>query len=242
MDLGALFKGRSKTPILAALIVVLLCGSLSYWQLQRAQQKHVLQQKIERKKAQDVINGQQATPLPLTQSINAEVSITGSFVDGTVWYLDNQVVKGRIGFDVVGIFKISKTDEHLAVNLGFVPQQASRVPTAFSLPTGTVSLPVYIKSSENKRFTLAKSAADEATTQPVIQYIDVNYLSKESDKPLLPLIAYMTENRLAGTEPHYQPVVMSPQKHEAYALQWLLIALAALVIGWKLSKKEIKNV
>ncbi|ASD65881.1 SURF1 family protein [Pseudoalteromonas piscicida] len=242
MDLGALFKGRSKTPILAALIVVLLCGSLSYWQWQRAQQKHVLQQKIENKKAQNVTNEQQVTAQPLTQYVNAEVSITGSFVDGAVWYLDNQVVKGRVGFDVIGILKIAETDEYLAVNLGFVPQQASRVPTAFSPPAAIVSLPVYIKSSANKRFTLAKSAADEVTRQPVIQYIDINYLSAELNKPLLPLIAYMTQNKLAGTDPHYQPVVMSPQKHEAYAVQWLLIAFAAMVIGWKLSKKENKNV
>ncbi|PHI34913.1 cytochrome oxidase biogenesis protein [Pseudoalteromonas sp. GCY] len=242
MDLGALFKGRSKPPILAALIVVLLCGSLSYWQWQRAQQKHVLQHKIEIEKSLGVANEQQVTSQPLTQYVNAEVSITGSFVGDAVWYLDNQVVKGRVGFDVIGIIKISETDEYLAVNLGFVPQQASRVPTVYSLPSGSVSLPVYIKSGASKRFTLAKSAAEEATKQSVIQYIDVDYLSAESGKPLLPLIAYMTKNRLAGTEPHYQPIVMSPQKHEAYALQWLLIALAAVVIGWKLSKKENKNV
>ena len=41
--------------------------------------------------------------------------------------------------------------------------------------------------------------------------------------------------------PHYQAVVMSPEKHQAYAVQWLLIAIACLVIAvFAFKKKELQ--
>ncbi|MEJ6476045.1 SURF1 family protein [Pseudoalteromonas piscicida] len=242
MNLGALFKGRSKTPILAALIVMLLCCSLSYWQWQRAVKKHELNQDIEKQQQLNLANGVNDNKRQLTEKINGEVQLTGHFIDGAIWYLDNQVVKGRVGFDVISILKMRDTGEYVVVNLGFVPQQASRMPTPISLSEAQVSIPAYIKTSSSKRFTLADSAAESESTQSIIQYIDIDYLSKASNHALLPIIAYMTQDILGSTKPHYQPVVMSPQKHEAYAVQWLLIAIAAAVIGWKLSKKENKNV
>jgi cytochrome oxidase assembly protein ShyY1 len=41
--------------------------------------------------------------------------------------------------------------------------------------------------------------------------------------------------------PHYKAVVMSPQKHQAYAVQWFLIALACVVVAIFASKKRTNN-
>ncbi|GEK10690.1 SURF1 family protein [Pseudoalteromonas peptidolytica] len=238
MNLGALFKGRSKTPILAALIVMLLCVALSYWQWQRAAKKHAINQHIEKRQDQNLANRNNPESKVPIEQIDGEVQLTGRFVAGAVWYLDNQVVKGRVGFDVISVLEVSKTGEYVVVNLGFVPQRASRIPTLTSLSETKVTFPAYIKTNVSKGFTLADSAAESQQAHSIIQYIDLDYLSKASNRTLLPIIAYMTHDVLGSTEPHYQPVVMSPQKHEAYAVQWLLIAFSALVIGWKLSKKE----
>ena len=238
MDLASVIKGRAKAPILAALIVLLVCLSLSAWQWQRAQKKHLINAEITQQKTA-LSSSKQASVL---DSHNTQITIQGEFIAGHVWFLDNQVVKGKVGFDVIALFRAQHTGEQFIVNLGFVPQKSSRTPPTFLPPKGVQTLSAYIKPKGSKSFTLADSAAQGSDGQNIIQYIDVEYLAQQSDIRLVPVIAYLNTPLGDTTEPHYQPVVMSPQKHEAYALQWLLIGLAAAVIGWKLSKKEYNNV
>ncbi|WP_440054358.1 SURF1 family protein [Pseudoalteromonas sp. T1lg65] len=241
MGLSALFKGRAKTPILGALIVALICSGLSLWQWQRAQQKYLIEQRIE---AFD-FTGERLSELLTTRTLSeldgAKLTLTGQFLPDHYWFLDNQVVNGQVGFDVVSLFKLQGNGQNIVVNLGFVASVASRIPPTIVLPSNTQSFTALIKSNPQQKFTLAAQPTT-ANEQHILQYIDNDFLSEISGVDLLTILAYSVEDNIGGAKPHYKPVVMSPKKHEAYALQWLLIGLAALFIGWKLAKKEVPNV
>ena len=44
------------------------------------------------------------------------------------------------------------------------------------------------------------------------------------------MVAFAESNTLPDTPQLYEPVVMPPEKHVAYAVQWFLLALASLVV------------
>jgi len=48
--------------------------------------------------------------------------------------------------------------------------------------------------------------------------------------PMLPYVALLSEKAPFGYSRQWQPNVMPPEKHQAYALQWFSLAIAALVI------------
>jgi cytochrome oxidase assembly protein ShyY1 len=78
--------------------------ALSYWQLSRAYEKQqklalFIDNKITNESLYDSLN----------KDINAlngrEVSISGYFNTQYIWYLDNQILDGRVGVDILTLFK-----------------------------------------------------------------------------------------------------------------------------------------
>ena len=71
----------------------------------------------------------------------------------------------------------------------------------------------------------------------LVQQLDINAISQGLERHLLPFVIQLTSEDPTFVRV-YQPVVMSPQKHLGYALQWFGLAIAAAAIGgFAISKK-----
>ena len=90
---------------------------------------------------------------------------------------------------------------------------------------------VQLKQGNLQGFTLADEIGAEQGWPKRIQGIDLAILSTQLAMPLQGFIGYRNEADGIAT-PHYQSVVMGPDKHYAYAVQWLLIGLACVVIAY----------
>lgn len=210
---------------LVLVAVIILC-SLGVWQLQRAQQKEVRLQQIELRKSnnplalEDVLGQQDKRDLP--------VRFTGKLKVNKPFLLDNRIENGQVGFHV--LVPASTDLGVVLVNLGWIKsgQYRDKLPK-FDLPAysqvfyGTSAVPTV-----NPMVT--ETAAMSDNWPILLQSIDLSLISTFIDADLLPLVLQLDPEHPIGFSRNWVAVVMAPEKHYAYAVQWFALAIACVII------------
>lgn len=237
------FQLNTRITILTVCVLPLLIF-LGFWQLSRADEKRAIQQAFEQKQQQD--------PVPIQQLILDQddqqlaftpVSVTGEFDQTHIVLLDNQVVNGHVGYDVLVPLQLasalsdsskesSRTEPQLKelwvlVNRGWVQAPATRdqLPDIPPLSDAEMELQGSVYVSPGEAFLLAEQNWQDQQWPLVIQSVDVSLLSKTLERNFFPF-----EVRLQASEPvalnaHWQAVSVQPEKHIAYAVQWFAMAI-----------------
>jgi len=235
-------KLSSIITVCLVVIVVLVCVRLGFWQLQRADQKQQQLNAIENIQQQGVMSWAQLQQLPKEwNKTGVLVSLSGYFDTNNYWLLDNQIYNGQVGYDLLTLLKLPDESRFLLVNLGWVKAGRSReaLPNV-TIPSGKFTLTAQIKEDNLSGFTLANSNTQSDLAKR-IQIIDLQSLSSQSQRTLVDFMAYRQGDEDEIAAPHYEAVVMSPEKHYAYSVQWFLIAIACVVVAIFASKKRIDN-
>lgn len=235
-------KLSSLITLCMVVVVVLVCVRLGFWQLERGEQKQQQLTAIAKQQTRGVMSWSQLLNLPDSwNKTGVLVELKGRFVQNQYWLLDNQIYNGQVGYDLLALLKPDSEEKVILVNLGWVKAPISRdtLPKV-TLPTGVFILKAQIKENNLSSFTLEdKTTNNDLPTR--IQSIDLNMLSTQSQQSLINFMAYRQGTGDEIATPHYEAVVMSPQKHNAYALQWFLIAIACAVVAIFASKKRTHN-
>ena len=223
-------KGPSSLPILATLITlvafVIMC-ILGTWQLSRAQQKQERLALIEQRQHGQVFNLDDV--LAMNNDIrDYPVQMTGVLNASKLFLIDNKIHLGRVGYQVLVPLQTSRG--WLMTNLGWVPGSLDRsvlpevaVDQAQQRFNGTVSIP--------QSNPMIRETAGAAVSWPLrIQQIDLDYIQQHIDGTLLPFVLNLDAEHQAGFVRNWQPVVMPPEKHIAYAIQWFGLAIASLIV------------
>lgn len=227
---------KAAWPYVVAMTVFFICMGLAYWQWQRGQAKQLLLEQIKLSEQLGIMSLSNFRQLSeKAQSQFPKVTISGE-VSPQYWLLDNQVYQGKVGYDVIVAVKLPAQNSYWLVNLGWLEGSFNRNQLPSIRLPKSLTTNAYIKVNPEVGFTLAETAAQQREWPIVAQYISPTEFANQSKLPLENIIAYSIDNQLA--QPHYQPVVMTPAKHNAYALQWLLIGIAALVVTWVALKKQ----
>ena len=229
--------------VCVVIVVVLVCLRLGYWQLQRAEAKTQQLAHIASVQAQGVMQWPQVQALPSDwNKTGVQATLTGTIDSNHYWLLDNQVYQGQVGYDVLTLFKPTTSKTPLLTNLGWVKAPTSREQLpAIALPNNPITINVQLKQGKLSGFTLDNTSLNklEDDSWPKrVQTIDLQLFTQQAKQAMVDFIGY---RQGAGDElgiPHYQAVVMSPQKHYGYAVQWLLIALACVVVAIFASKRR----
>ena len=218
--------------LLTGISVAAMCG-LGYWQLERMVQKQQRLASIAQKQS----NGTLSLEAALTHSDPRDiiVSMKGQLDGNHVLLLDNQIHNQRVGFDVLA--PVYTNAGWLLVNFGWLPApDLVRTLPDINLVSetrafeGVISIP-----GENP---LVKETNMALSTSPtLIQHVDFSALSNALGRKFLPFILHLTTPDPAYVR-EYKAVVMSPEKHLGYAVQWFGLAIAAAAIGgYAISKK-----
>jgi len=234
-------KLSSIITICVVMIVVIVCLRLAYWQLQRADAKTQQLAHIAKLQSQGVMTWQQMQQLPSQwNKTGLQVAVNGQLDNQQYWLLDNQVYQGQVGYDVLVMLTLANSAETILVNLGWVKAPATRAELpSVSLPSSLKSTTIQLKQGKLSGFSLQdKQAQSEEGWPKRVQTIDLSLFTKQSGQAMASLIGYRQGNGDEIATPHYQAVVMSPQKHQAYAVQWLLIGVACVVVALFASKKK----
>lgn len=216
-----------KLAILAFIFIVFFTG-LGCWQLARATEKKSLLASYEKR--------MQQLPLAANQ-INTEedlrfyrTTLVGSFENQHTVLLDNKTLHGQVGYEVYTPFKVKDSSLIFLVDRGFVPAAYSRnqLPRIDAI-IGTISITGLINKPPTY-VALGKMVDTHASTPLRVQYINLSELSTLLKLQLAPYTLSAEPNTLGTYKIEWQIVIMPPEKHLGYAVQWFALALTLLIL------------
>ncbi len=213
-------------PSIITAIAFCILVSLGLWQLQRGEEKQELVQKIRAT--------QELPPTALTNSVvdAKEMSyrtflLTGKVARETLFYWDNRIVQGQVGYQI--IVPVRSNLGWLLVDFGWVKGTGDRqrLPDVV-LPEALSEAPIKLwRPLKNKL--IQETLSIESPWPKLVQEINVPLLEAHFGEQVLPVVAVM-DRHTGGFVSNYKPVVLPPEKHLAYAIQWFGLAIAVLVV------------
>ncbi|OGT36897.1 MAG: hypothetical protein A3F11_08955 [Gammaproteobacteria bacterium RIFCSPHIGHO2_12_FULL_37_14] len=225
-----------------ALLFFALFTSLGLWQLSRAKQKELLL----------ATYAEQTKRAPLTaHDLNKandwrfyRASLRGTFDNKQTFLLDNKTFYGQIGYEVYTLFYAQGLAQPILIDRGFIPMDSDRtkLPSIKEINgiitlTGMLNLPpTYVA--------FGKINDSTTLTWPLrIEFIDLKAIAKLASNPegkieeIYPYILMITAHHPAAYPIEWKMLVMSPERHRGYALQWFALALTLLILWVALNRR-----
>lgn len=226
-------------PTLAAIVVVVVTSSLGSWQLRRAEEREALA-------AQQEATAD-APPIALGREplANAELLSLHPLVTRGVWradkvvFLDNQVRRGRVGFDVIMPLQIQGTDMHVLVDRGWVAATARRelLPEIVT-PAGVVEIGGIARQA-NLRFKEYGAVYQEGR---IWENVTIERFAAWSSLKLQPVILLQTNATPDGLLRDWPKAGSGSDKNRGYAVQWFaMAALTAILWGYYFIRGRREN-
>lgn len=217
------------------IIAVIFLAGLAFWQLQRATYKTELSERLAKLQQAGSVSVEQLHSLSLNQVDGLHLVEQAHWVSPAVWLLDNQMVQGRIGYDVLVPYQLNNGKEIFLVNLGWVAAPLNRN----QLPKINIPAHFTIKGILRTHFggiRLGQNVENMGRWPMRIQQVDPAELNAYLKQLIYNGIVYQLQN--SPYVIHYQPIVMPASRHRAYALQWGLLALIVIIIAFAASLQK----
>lgn len=221
---------RASLPTAAFVSVAIICMiSLGFWQLDRMHQKEIRLASITQKSQKSAISLEALDPR--REDIrDYQVGFNGKVDTSQLLYLDNQVINGRVGFDILA--PVVTNEGVVLVNFGWVEAPLSReylpsvsIQTDYRHFHGRVTVP-------QKNPVVRETLSLDSSFPVMIQQIDMAFIRQLTGMNIAPFVVKLTTPTEGEFVRRWQPVVMPPQKHLGYAIQWFGLALAAAMVGY----------
>jgi len=212
--------------VLTAVICMVLLG---FWQLDRMHQKEQRLASIAQKSGEGAISLDALKPQQ-EDIRDYQVGFNGRAESNQILFLDNRVQNGKVGYEV--LVPVQSTDGTVLVNFGWVaaPSLRSELPEVDLAQTyqhfhGRISIPGHNP-------VVRETLPFDASFPVVIQAVDLDFIRRLTGKSLLPYVVELTAPEQSEFIRDWQPVVMPPEKHFAYAIQWFGLAVAAAAVSY----------
>lgn len=212
---------------------------LGLWQNERSIEKELRLSNIETLNKQSALSINKVLDFSLDEINDFPIHLSGYFEKDYLFLLDNQTNKGRLGYRAYQVFNTEKYS--VLINLGWVQGSIDRQELPDINPIqGRFELHGNVRLIE-KGIVLMEQNFDSVTWPLRVQQIELAKFSTITQLPLLPFVVYLNKSESVGYEKNWQPIVMPPEKHRAYAFQWFSLAIAwVLLMLWasvKFNKK-----
>ena len=229
----------SRNPVLswiaflATLAVVALCLRLSWWQLERAEEKRLwlaAQEEKARQPAAD-LPALLADPAPL----HRQAAVSGKLDNTHNVLLDNRIRNGIAGYHLLTPLQ-TRDNQWVLINRGWLPRGARReqLPEIPAI-NGRITVAGTVYRPSRETFVLQNAPLPDNQWPLRVQKVDFDAIGEKLGVELAPFeIRVRPDLALGGHPPLPRPwqdiAPMGPDKHKAYALQWFALAMAALLI------------
>lgn len=242
--------GRLVTLGFAVLLPVLV--GLGYWQLERAAEKAAIRDRYLARSQMDPVEVNRSSLDP--REVNyRRARVLGRYREDLTIYLDNKVLNGVPGYEIVTPLEIAGPDRagseedserFILINRGWVSWGGSRQTLpAIDTPRGLVEASGRLNAPSKDYFTLGKRTGD-ATFKPRWQNLDLDRYEKTTELSVSPLVLELEPANVQGGGfvrhwPAYDDTWID--RHKAYALQWFALALTLVVLYVVLNLKKSKS-
>jgi surfeit locus 1 family protein len=225
--------------ILLTLLVLAIFLRLGFWQLERANEKDILEQSF--------MTGQNAAPITLdalpedpAKLRYLSVTVTGEYDNQHSFLLDNKIHDHKVGYEVLTPMRIAGDRRLVLINRGWIPapRQRAILPSLGNI-AGEQRITGAIYISPKKPFTLEKDTAETNITWPYrIQVLDIPKIEAALGVSVYPFVLQLAPDQAHGFVRDWQPISMPSHKHLGYAVQWFTFALVLIIIFIALNVKK----
>jgi surfeit locus 1 family protein len=209
--------------------------ALGNWQSRRAEEKRALGERFEqalRAPALDL-----AWPVRREDVLGRRVAARGTFDAEKMVFLDNKIMNGRVGYEVLTPLKLANAPGHVLVDRGWIAAGASRS----QLPEiSTPANEVRIEGWALERLPHALQSAPARPGAKVRQNLDLDEFAKETGLALAPVVVEELSGPQDGLVRERPRPETGVDMHRAYALQWYSLAALALVLAAVFSFKRVQ--
>jgi cytochrome oxidase assembly protein ShyY1 len=235
MPAGYSFRPRG-WPLTLAAAACAAGIALGNWQARRAEEKRALGAQVEQ--------ALKAAPIEISTTlvesknlILKRVAAHGEFVADRTLFLDNKLRHGRVGYEVITPFRISRSALHVLVDRGWVEASPSRdVLPQVRTPAGETRveglalgrLPHALQLKEN-------------TQGRVRQNVDLGAFAANTGLALQPIVIEQRSDSGDGLLREWPRPDAGIERHEGYALQWYSLAALAVILAVVLSFRRDPN-
>lgn len=231
-----------RLPFVATLVTfvcVVIMFALGNWQLQRAEQKTMRLLAVEQAAKTDQVDLQQVVSGNVDNMLDMPVNFEGTADANRFFLLDNKIHNGRVGYQV--LVPMQTYSGTVMTNFGWVAATDSRdilpniqINAKKMSYAGVISLPL-------DNIMVKETAVVDGDWPKVLQQTDLNVIQQHYKKQTLPFVVLLTAEESSPFVRDWQPVVMAPEKHMAYAAQWFLLAFAGLAVFIIAQKNKLKR-
>jgi len=216
---------------LGATVAMVLLGN---WQTRRAEQKLVLQQRVD-ERARGPALLLPPTRVAAPDYANSRIKARGEFLPQYTAFVDNRVLRGLPGYHVVTPLKIRGGDMHVLVNRGWIGVGPTRAQfPQIRTPTGELVVQGLAVIPPERVYELA----EEAGTGPLWQHLVPARIAGRTGLKLQPIVLQQTSDALDGLARAWDRPDLGVNTHRAYALQWYVMGAVIVVLYFALSLRR----
>ena len=228
------------------IFAITFCGFivLGFWQIDRADQKNVLNSNYTDRQQEAIIVLDKNNVIDEKSSLLwRKVEFEGSFINKQNIILDNQIFNQIAGFNIITPFKIKGSDSLVLVNRGWHPNLKNRemLPIINEI-SGERILQGHIASFPVSGIKLGKNNIETLNSQIFrFQRLDAAELNYFFSAKIMPYMIYLDpiiDKELYG---NFKLPAPDSQKNYGYAFQWFAFAITLLIIFIRLSMKRKSN-
>ena len=212
---------------------------LGFWQLDRAEQKNILNDAYASRQSDSII---QLNDIGNVNDLNLlwkKVELKGSFKNEQNIILDNQIFQQTAGFNIITPFRISGTDWSVLVNRGWQENLNLRslIPD-IQLLKGEVVI-----GGSIVKFPVGGIVLGEENLEVInssisrVQRVDIDKFSDFYSAKFLPYIIYLDPLLDSKYQSNFKLPAPDSDKNYGYSLQWFAFAFTLLIIFLSLGIK-----
>jgi surfeit locus 1 family protein len=228
------------------IFAITFCGFivLGFWQIDRADQKNVLNSNYTDRQQEAIIVLDKNNVIDEKSSLLwRKVEFEGSFINKQNIILDNQIFNQIAGFNIITPFKIKGSDSLVLINRGWHPNLKNRetLPIINEISDERI-LQGHIASFPVSGIKLGKNNIETLNSQIFrFQRLDAAELNYFFSAKIMPYMIYLDpiiDKELYG---NFKLPAPDSQKNYGYAFQWFAFAITLLIIFIRLSMKRKSN-
>jgi surfeit locus 1 family protein len=241
--IAAAGTARTYVAVAGLLLLGALFAALGVWQLNRAETSRATRAQFDGGAADAVLT---ALPRELDGAMRfRRVEVRGHYAGGPQFLLDNMLHDGVAGYHVVTALQVAGRREHVLVNRGWVPAGGDRrVLPDVAVGAGERTVVGRLERLPRPGMRLGANPAEDAagTEVVVLQYPTAEELARRLGEPVYDYQVLLDAAAADGFVREWQAPGLDPQRHLAYAGQWLALAIgavgAALVIAYRTARRK----
>ena len=219
-------------PSLAAATFIALTIALGNWQTRRAEEKLAAGRLLDEAERGPALR----VPSERVDAAGFErrrVAARGTFIAGSTFFLDNKVVHGVAGYQVVTPLKLEGAGMHVLVDRGWIMAgERSRLPDV-PAPEGAQTIEGMAVVPSARFLELAPEAGSGRLRENLV----IAREEKRLGLTLQPFVIQQTSDAPDGLSRAWERPDTGVERHRSYALQWYsfaaLAAVLYVVLGFK---------